>query len=478
MNWLLAPMHRPPRRIAVVGGGLAGLEVAVTAAEAGSFVEVFEPGPRTRTRHVYWDTTVHPGDEKTRSWTSDGWAVGGGLSERLGGRSLCYHGVLLGIEPSALASWDPVWARRLAGDGGLYASVLDSLRPGFPELEARERYPELEALGLGHAPQAARLDNAGRFESYSPLARALEFAAADRIRFTRARVRAVVSESSGCVVETEHPSGTERHSGFDVCVLAASAVGNVQLLAASLGRDIETSVTDHFSVGAIMRLPPGPPLTPFRHAMVWSGFVRLGEIGTNLFFLERPPLACGDRIVELNAVIEQQGGPDSFSELNVQVLPDGVHSHIRAHASEASRASIDAARAEVRRWAERLLCGAVRDVDRDRSSRDASWSDHREALEAVSTAAVGAYSEYEVPYGGFEHEACTHPIGDDGPVPVTSDLEVVELPGVHVAGPGAFPRLGAANPALTIIALSRWLGERVGSAPRHSAATLRARPGT
>ncbi|MBO3733109.1 NAD-binding protein [Glycomyces niveus] len=456
----------PPRRIAVVGGGLAGLEVAVAAAEGGSDVEVFEPGPRTRTRHVYWDTTIHAGDEKTRSWTSEGWAASGGLSERLGGRSLCYHGVLLGLEPNALASWDPVWARRLAGGGGLYASVLDGLRADFPELVAKEPYPELEALGLRHVAQAARLDDAGRFEAYGPLARTLELAAAGRIRLTRARAHAVASEPEGCAVQIERPSGTEWRRGFDACVLASSAVGNVQLLAASLGRDITTSVTDHFCVGAIVRLPPGPPLTPFRHAMLWSGFVPLPEIGTNLFFLERPPLASGDRIVELNAVVEQQGELRSFSELSVQVLPDGMRSHIRARVSDASAALVDAARGEVRRWAERLAGGAVTEVVRDPSRSaargTASWSDHREALEAIAAAAAGAFCEYEVPYGAFEHEACTHPIGVGGPVPVTPDLEVVELPGVHVAGPGAFPRLGAANPALTIIAMSRWLGERVG----------------
>ncbi|EMF57032.1 MULTISPECIES: hypothetical protein [Streptomyces] len=37
--------------------------------------------------------------------------------------------------------------------------------------------------------------------------------------------------------------------------------------------------------------------------------------------------------------------------------------------------------------------------------------------------------------------------------------QVEGLPGVHLAGPGNFSRAGAANPALTIIAMSRWLGD-------------------
>lgn len=463
----------PQRRIAVGGGGLAGLEFAVAAADGGAAVEVFEAGPRTRTRHVNWDTTTHAGDEKVRSWTSDNWGAGGGLSERLGGRSLCYHGALIGLEPAALATWDPAWSGRLAGDGGLYASILDGLRADFPELEAKEWHTHLAALGLQHVPQAARFDEHGSFEAYSPLARALELVADGRIRITRERVRAVVPVPGGCVVEMERSSGAELRRGFDTCVLASSAIGNVQILAASLRRDITTTVTDHFCVGAFVRLPAGPSLRPFRHRMLWSGFVAVPEIGMNVFFLERPPLPCGDRIVQLQGVIEQQGGLGSYSELTVEMLPVGVRTHIRAKVSDADRALLNAARVEIRQWAERLASGTIVEVIRDGPSRssaarwkhdgsDARWFGHDEALEAVAAADVaGVFSQYDVPYGAFEHEACTHPIGDGGQVLVSSGLEVVELPGVYVAGPGAFPRLGAANPALTIIALSRWLGDRL-----------------
>jgi len=461
------------RRIAVIGGGLAGLEFAVAAVDGGAAVEVFEAGPRTRTRHVNWDTATHSGDEKVRSWTSDNWGAGGGLSERLGGRSLCYHGVLIGLEPAALASWDSAWSGRLAGDRGLYASILDGLRADFPELDAKEWQPHLAAFGLQHVPQAARFDGHGRFEAYSPLVRTHELVGDGRMRVTRERVRAVVPEPGGCVVEMERSSGAELRRGFDTCVLAASAIGNVQILAASLRRDITTTVTDHFCVGAFVRLPSGPSLTPFRHPMLWSGFAAVPEISMNVFVLERPPLPCGDRIVQLQGVVEQQGGFGSYSELTVEMLRHGVRSHIRANVSEADRALLDAARAEVRRWAERLAGGTVVELVRDGSSRscaaprkhdgsDAPWFGHDEALDAVTaTDIAGVFSQYEVPYGAFEHEACTHPIGGGGPVPVSPNLEVVGLPGVHVAGPGVFPRLGAANPALTIIALSRWLGDRL-----------------
>jgi choline dehydrogenase-like flavoprotein len=460
------------RRVAVVGGGLAGLEAAVAATEQGAIVEVFEAGPQTRTRHVDWDATSHVGDEKVQLWTNDGWGAGGGLTMRLGGRSLCYHGVLLELEPATLEAWSARWADRFLGAGGLYGSILNSLRADYPELEAREQRPQLAALGLRHVPQAARFDEHGRFEAYTPLARALSLVADGRIRLTRGRVKTVRPKAGDCVVEVQREAQTERRGGFDACVLAASAIGNVEILAGSLGRSITTAVTDHLCVGVFVRLPPGLPLAPFRHRMLWSGFAAVPEFGMNLFLLERPALPCGDRIVQLQGVLEQQGVPSSYSELAVRLLPEGVQSHIRGNVPPMDRTRVVAAGGVIRRWAELLAAGRIVEVapndsptpSASREKRDSKdrWLGHDQALKAVRSASgARVFSQYQIPYGAFEHEACTHPIGNRGPIPVSSDLEVIELPGVYVAGPGAFPRLGIANPALTIIAMSRWLGDRL-----------------
>src|SRR5262249_50804739 len=153
----------------------------------------------------------------------------------------------------------------------------------------------------------------------------------------------VIPSPAGCVVEIERSSGAERRGGFDSCVLASSAIGNVQILASSLRRDLRTTVTDHFCVGAFVRAPPRPSLAPFRHPMLWSGFSRIPELGMNVFVLERPPLANGDRIIQLQSVVEQRGGRGSFSELAVDVRREGVRSHIRANVSDADRALLDAA---------------------------------------------------------------------------------------------------------------------------------------
>lgn len=459
-------------RVAIVGGGMAGLECALEAARRGCSVEIIEAGPKTRTHHVKWDTSVHPGDEKSRSWTSDGWGPGAGLSERLGGRSLCYHGVLLEIDPQTLPDWGALWQQRLCGDGCLYTTILERLRPEFPELHPNGESAGLSEFGLEHVPQAARLDASGRFEAYSPLAAVGALVDSGRVKVTHARATAVLRGADRrWDVEVASGDSHTRLSGFDACVLAASAIGNVQILARSLCRHILTTVTDHFCVGAFVRLRRGKPLTPFRHPMLWSGFAKIPELGTNIFFLDHPSLSNGDRLVEMMAVVEQQGGPARYSELTVRLLGEGANqTHIRAKVSAVDEDQLDQVRARVQRWAEALAGEAVEELrplgaaqpdsrTGKHDGTDLRWFGYDAAREAlVRSGRSNVFSPFELPYGAFEHEACTHPYGGTGAIPVSTELEVLELPGVYVAGPGIFPRLGAGNPALTIMATSNWLG--------------------
>jgi hypothetical protein len=466
--------HDAPR-VAVIGGGMAGLECTLEAADRGCRIEIFEVGPRTRTRHVDWDTRSLPGDEKSQSWTCDGWGPGGGLSERLGGRSLCYHGVLLELEPDALAVWEPVWRDRLCGENGLYASILSRLGGGYSGLHSDGCGDAMSALGLRHVPQAARLDEAGRFEAYSPVAAINAMIEAGKVGLTRGRVLAVSSGANGrWAVEMSRDGDRVVCSGFDGCILAASAIGNIQILARSLARDVRTKITDHFCVGAFLRLRAGERLAPFRHPKLWSGFARMPELGSNFFFLERPPLPNGDRLVEIMAVAEQQGGAQAYSDLLVERIgEDSLRTHVTANISERDKVRLDEVRRRTLQWAEAVADGSLAELrpcaavaaeahSGMHNGSDARWLGHDAALAAIRTSdSSNVFSRFELPYGAFEHEACTHPIGNAGPIPVSTELEVTELPGVHAVGPGIFPRLGAANPALTILATSHWLGERL-----------------
>lgn len=468
------------RTIAVIGGGLAGLEIAAQlASRAGTAVVVVETGPSTRRRHVCWDTSIQPGDEKIRRWTSDGWGFGAGLSERLGGRSLCYHGVLLGLSSDELLDWHPRWRERLVGARGLYARVCDDLRPVFPELQESELSVAAARVGFRRVPQAARIDDAtGQFEAYSPLSEVLRLAATDdRLRIVRGRACSLRRTRGRWEVELADAAGKVRTlPGFDVCVLAASAIGNIQLLAQTTAESMTTTITDHFCVGAVARVEPGEPLEAFRHPMLWTGYRPIPSLSANVFVVERPSLPNGDRIIVLMAVIEQGSGPADFSALTVQPsFTEGVAAaHIATAISAADLDRISRVQRELLRLADVVSRGSLLDITPPRPDGaspaalvgpsgghggpgGAPRSDGDAVRALLAQSQAGRVVQFGLPYGSFEHESCSHPVG--GTPGVTPDLEVDSLPGVYLAGPGNFTRLGVANPTLTIIAMSRWLAD-------------------
>jgi choline dehydrogenase-like flavoprotein len=432
--------------VAVIGGGMAGLELATTLAARGTVqVEVIERGPATRKDHVLWDRGSYPGDKKTRRWVGEGWGPRGGLSERLGGRSLCYHGVFLGIEARALTAWPTAWINRLEG---YYRSVPQELEESFPEL--RPTSPATEIHGLRHVPQAVKLSDDGRLlKAYTPLTQAIALAEAGTLEIVRAAaVRVRPGHGRSWIVDVTDPDGTPRERGpFDACVLASSAIGNVQLLSRSLDREIETNLTDHLSIGSLVRLPASRSLTEFRNRNLWVGYIPVPELEANIFVGEEPG-RNGDRILHIHAVMEQDPSDEGSSTL--LALPRSQpEAHITPTLSEADEAKLVKLRHRMRDIAGLLGQESIH-------SPTESPGTLAQARETNTDLAPKSVSDYRLPYGEYDHESSTHPIGGKA-IEISPDLEVEELPGIHVAGPGAFPRIGAANPALTILAMSRSL---------------------
>jgi hypothetical protein len=465
--------------IAVVGGGMAGLELATHIGGSPRIhVEVFERGPSVRREHIEWDTSVYSGDGKIRRWSSRNWGAGGGLSERLGGRSLCYHGVCLGIEPQALADWPSAWVGRLTGDDGAYQKVCDDLKQQFPELRPRRLSEPATHLGLKHVPQAAFFDAASRrFKAYSPLPAAVRMAeTGGPLRITRGAVQRLIRTRSGWSIDLLDQQGDRyTRGGFDCCVLAASAISNVTLLGETLQQELRTRITDHFCAGALARLPPGNELDTFRHRKLWSGYIPAPSLATNVFIQEMMPTPSGDRLVEVFAVFEQGETQTDYGDLSVTPGHGGrsPRTYIEGKVSANDQDRLHRVGRHVLETVNSIANGPVEDIsERDlepepppyqrdvfRGREDARWLAYDQALDAlVRQRTSGKVTRFDFPYGSFEHEACTHPIGSSPSLTVTEDLEVDGLPNVYVAGPGAFVRPGAANPALTILAMSRLLG--------------------
>ncbi len=455
-------------RIAVVGGGLSGLEFALHAARNGIATTVFEAGSARRQHHVHFDLDQYEGDSKTKCWTHDEfWAADAGLPRRLGGRSLCYHGVMLPLEPAALADWPEVWRQRLQGDQGLYQQILQQLQADYPELTPGG----IQAPDLQHVPQAAKLHPSGQFYAYSPLLHIAPFLASGMIEIAQRQISRVESTADGLMLYDDEQQKVQSR-GVQQCVLAASAIVNSALISRSLHSNTKTQLTDHFCFGLMICLADGFPIGPLRHQMLWHGYAKHHEVGANIFVQERGLNPAGLRVITLMAVVEQHPHHAGFSVLHHQVKGHQVSSHIEASVSEYDKQQQQLVTRRLLSFARQLFGKELTELaddhpaqpcmNRNEQDEQHSWPSFDEALFRLSHCdQPERFCRFSFPYGGFEHESCSHPIAGTQLTSVSTALELQAIPGVFAIGPGAFPRLGIANPALTICAVSRWLAENI-----------------
>lgn len=395
-------------------------------------------------------------------WTADEhWAIGG-IYERLGGRSLCYHGVMLPIESSALQSWPADWQQRLTAPDGLYCQLQHEFARDYPEMTQRQPV----SASLLHVPQAATLETGG-FSSYSPLYHLAPFIRDGLVRIEHAAVARIEAGSGGLsVIDRE---GRSRKDGrFDKCILAASAIVNVEIIATSLEKSTTSLLTDHYCIGIAVKASSGERIAEYRHEMLWHGLSEHHDLNANIFVVERPCLDEGDRLLLFMAVIEQDPALGTLSSLNCHVSSGRTTLSIESHHSNAVVDNYNRVSIRVVEFASDLLRTDLSPINAiDAEGSGAFFGSGGEATldQALAQLSVAGrsdvYTRFCFPYGSYEHESCTHPIGGKGKVALTETLELTAMPGVHAVGPGAFPRLGIANPALTICSLSRWLASHL-----------------
>jgi len=383
----------------------------------------------------------------------------GGLHPGLGGRSRYYQGVLLPIEGGSLTAWPADLRAILTGDGvGAYTQVVRDLESRFPEIQDRPLVEAAHELGLMHLPQAAVYNAAThQFHAYSPVTEALRQVRANELTVIKGAVHKLISQRDGLwsVEVRTGPDESHLRGGFDACVLGASAIGNVQILAETFEQEITTTISDHLSVGAIVRLRTGTTLGVARHPKLWTGYQHLPVPGCNVFVQEMPPLPNGDRIVDINAVIEQ--GESSADYSTLFVVPERPttqqYTHIEGKLSLADMNRVRLAVAAISGLANAMSDGDPIEYE------DSGGGDYGQCLIRAKSNAAGSHKAvlypYQFTYGAFEHESSTTPAGGTGAVATTSTLEFRNLPGVFAVGPGVYPRPGVANPALTLLAISR-----------------------
>jgi choline dehydrogenase-like flavoprotein len=471
-------MSDGPARTVLIGGGFAGLELARHLAAGGlDDILVLEAGPVGDPRHI---NIVHdpataaalwldPRDDPhyRRPWASTRlphFGGNAGLRSRLGGRSLYWFGVTLPIEDWALAGWPADVATDLVTSwrGG----------PALYELTARELGltwsggtvsvgPErpLGHLRLRPVPRAVRAHPqvAGRWSAYSPL---------DHWRDPSGG--GVVTPPSGVRIRTGTTVSHLTHDGGRVTgvvadgrpvaahtvVLCAGTVENSRLAVQALaepGRPVPMlgGLSDHLAQGFFIRLDaatlPRPlPLRPGSYYVPFPG------ARSNLF-LSLWRESRTELVIDVKINGELSPDPDSYVTCRPGAdLPWAVR--VCPSISAAGRAVVETQRAVLDEvWAAVAaafgLAGTLTfgDFDDPPNSNTAVLHRHRYPM--------GRPQTWASPLGAEDHEGGTLPIGRV----LTTGHEFPGIGGLYAAGPATFPRLGAANPSLTTMALARRL---------------------
>ncbi|MEO3755831.1 GMC oxidoreductase [Streptomyces sp. B6B3] len=479
-------------RVIVLGGGMSGLATAQRLAAHGvGEIVVAEAGERSLDDHINAVMSEEeienrwrvPGEDPVlwRPWSStlpphyDGAT---GLRRQLGGRSLYWHGVVLRMDPWALAD-SAAWPDVLGADQRLYQEVERELTTwcGQP-LQAPRSDTEESFLDwfrtAGHAevertPLAAQrfeTDAGPRWRAFSPLYAGWGPAAtagdcpAVRIR-TGVRAIGIAADAGGVRALLQDPgAGAPRWTRADALVLAAGALENTRLVAQALGeRDPRhhefPGLSDHILQGFVVHLPRNPWGTGGGDGACL--LLRGDADSRSNLFVKLIDVPGVDGVV----VDAWEMGEQEPSELNAVEYRDRARAPwpatVRTGLTARDADLVAGQQARLQLLWERLA-GAL-DLPATRLDFGDYLTANREVTgyldRAVGT--PGTAESYVNTLGGTDHESGTLPYGRI----LDPTGQVRGAPGVFVVGPAAFPRPGAANPSLTTLALARHTADQV-----------------
>ena len=457
----------------IVGSGLAGLSAAATMSGE---VIVLETGGLADSRHKnllagsaavdIWQHTETDPTFQCR-WTSSmppHFVRGSGLRERVGGRSLYWHGVSLPIEDDALCSWPPDVVAALKSG---YVSTIDYLddwikSKGFEHgvhgcrgtheasLLARLAESGYAAMPTPQVAYAQLVGNEMRQIPFSPLE-----TQNNRTKIlTDHRVLSILPKKDSYELSIAVKGERKRVVARRV-ILAASVFENTRLvgdLLMNLRGEREISfpgLNDHIVQGFVATFPMALFSISDQPARAFCFTPVQEEACSNLFWDMLPKRddktgrmavwTMGEKLPGESRITLRRGTWAGGSEVWVEqaVLP--------ADLEVASRQ-----RKVLAKVAERLFETdfAAQEAIMNYATGTPSWI---AAWQQAAGASNIEIHPYVYPQGSTDHESGTLPLGK-----VLDEFgRLPEAPGISVIGPATFPRSGAANPSLTTIALAR-----------------------
>jgi putative NAD(P)-binding protein len=461
-----------PVEVLVIGAGLSGLQLAKDLSKRNvPNVWVFEAGPNLGFQHIYWE---HSDIYAQKLWqlqiedpcfhrpwlthTPPHYAGTSGLRRRLGGRSLYWHGAIIRLEPWVLdPSW---WPESIVRD--LTIGMNES--PPLYELQEFEVSSHqitsgtkilvelIQSIGYTHAqsvPLAVRSqhlpDGDIRWAAYSPLdfwhkaSPQLETVSDSKlpriacnmeivsILADRGKVKGVRARNmlSGNIVDINSPC----------IVLAAGTIENTRLAldvlwsGSHIERPMLSGLTDHLVTGCMYQIQLDH-LPPEWLSSQMPSFAIIPGTETSRFnlFVSITLLDIVDRtiLVDIWTMGEQFPQRENVVYLDpTQQKPSQAHVHV-------SLSRLDHEMIEHQQQALRYFS--------------------TELLQALGPSlSVMNQVQYVSPLGTVDHEGGTLPFGTI----IRTTGEFIDIQGLYAIGPCTFPRMGAANPSLTTLALAK-----------------------
>ncbi|GGR77619.1 oxidoreductase [Streptomyces humidus] len=479
---LTGPVPRRAR-IVIVGGGLAGAELAgALSSEGATGVLLLEAGPVAGLTHIH---TTHSPQRATelvfapdsdpyfhrpwRSATPPHYTGISGLRRRLGGRSLYWHGVVLPLEDWALRA--PEWPASIVtaltgGDGtpSWYDRVTADLTRWSggalwdPALPTRTAFGGEEFRPLPRA--CRRTPGADRWEAYT---------AFDAWRDADGRTGPPPGVSARCDTEAlavdvgggrargvvvRAADGSVTTVAADTVVLCAGAVESTRLAAHALtAADVLPEprlggLADHIVQGFVVRLPADRLPPPGSYHVPTDPVLR------SYLRMDVHPDGPGRALLDVRVTGEQLPNPDSVVECEVSGSRPGP-AKVSTELLPEDRKLIAAQRDLLRDfWATAAAeTGAPKTPLEFTDFGDADRDNTRVLPDRTRAQSASRPESWTSLLGTEDHEGGSLPLGR-----LLDDRHAfTALPGLYAAGPAVFPRLGAANPSLTAIALSRRL---------------------
>lgn len=446
--------------VLVIGSGMSGAATAAALWRHGRNVAVVSTG---QLQAGAPDGTA----AATPGWTSESrhYRPPPGLAGRIGGRARLWYGVVLPMTTDVLGSWPRSVGSDLRATYGQVGARLEAWKQA--PLDAPTCVSDVE-VGTGIArrggrfrvvPTAARWTGAGDsrvWTAYAPIddlpARRADADADERsvLLLDHHRVLWLERGAGGGVVARarDESTGAATTVHADAVVLAAGTLENTRLYAQALhqlaGQQVLRWPRLATKIKHGMLVRPAPWLT--RH---------LGP--DDLCYLMREvPALRGNLFLELRPFLN--GGPYLDLWWLAEQTPE-----------ETATVLFDPA---ARVWTGRIRAGLGPTDEALTSARDSFASDLLRSWDCATAYGDNAVTltnseakrrlantsvRYRNPLGLSDHESGTIPLGDH----LDDNFQSRVLPGIFVTGPAVFPRAGAANPGLTILAVAELTGERI-----------------